>query len=151
MRKLALAGLATIGIATSALAIEPGNWESTSRMVDIEVPADMPPQVADMMRQMLGGEGMTNRSCVTQEDLDNAPERLFAESDGECEYTEFDMSAGTMRGVARCNSDAGTMTMTMDGTYADTTYEGTMRMQGDMGMGPTTMVFDVAGTRLGDC
>jgi len=151
MRKLAIAGLATIAVATSAWAIEPGNWEATSRLNDVTLPPDMPPQAADMMRSMLGGEGITSQSCVTQEDLDQSPERMFEESNGECRYTEFEMSGGTVHGVAQCQSDQGTMNMTMDGTYTDTTYEMTMSMQGNMGMGPMTMTFDVTGRRLGAC
>ncbi|WP_338243876.1 DUF3617 domain-containing protein [Aurantiacibacter hainanensis] len=151
MRKFVIAGIATIAVASSAWAIEPGNWEATSRMTDVQLPGDLPPQAADMMRQMLGGEGMTSQNCVTQDQLDNAPERIFEETNGECRYNEFEMSGGEIHAVAQCNSDQGTMNMTMDGTYTDTTYDMTMAMQGDMGMGPMTMTFAVTGRRLGPC
>lgn len=151
MKKLAVAGLATIAVASSAWAIEPGNWEATSRMTDVQLPGDLPPQAADMMRGMFGGEGMTTQSCVTQDQLDNAPERIFQETNGECRYTEFDMSGGQLHAIAQCNTDQGTMDMSMDGSYTDTTYDMTMSMRGDMGMGPMTMTFDVTGRRLGPC
>ena len=151
MRKYAVAGLATIAVATSAWAIEPGNWEANSRMTDVQLPGNMPPQAADMMRQMMGGEGMTSQNCVTQDQLDNAPERIFEETNGDCRYTEFEMVGGEIHAVAQCNTDEGTMDMTMDGTYTDTTYDMTMSMVGDMGMGPMTMTFDVTGRRLGPC
>ena len=151
MRKHAIAGLAALTIATSAYAIEPGNWEATSRMTDIQLPPGMPPQAADMMRQIMGGEGRTAQNCVTQDDLDNSPQRVFEETNGECRYSEFEMSGGTIHAVAQCTSDQGVMDMKMDGTYTNTTYDMTMAMQGDMGMGPMTMTFDVTGRRLGEC
>ncbi|MWV28510.1 DUF3617 domain-containing protein [Aurantiacibacter rhizosphaerae] len=150
-RKHVIAGMAAAAIATSAYAIEPGNWEATSRMTDIQLPASVPPQAADMMRQIMGGEGTTVQNCVTQEDLENSPERVFEETNGECRYTEFQMAGGTIHAVAQCDNDQGTMNMTMDGTYTDTTYSMTTSMQGDMGMGPMTMTFDVTGQRLGPC
>lgn len=151
MRKLAITGLAILAIGTSAWAIEPGNWEATSRLNDLQLPPDLPPQAADMMRTMLGGEGMTTQNCVTQDDLDNAPENIFNETDGECRYTEFEMAGGEIHAIAECQSDEGTMNMQMDGSYTASTYEMTMQMRGDMGMGPMTMIFDVTGKRLGPC
>ncbi|GAA5052574.1 hypothetical protein GCM10023208_13560 [Erythrobacter westpacificensis] len=151
MRKLAIVGIATAAIATSAWAIEPGNWETNSRLADLQLPADMPPQAADMMRQIMGGEGMTAQNCITQDQIDNSPERIFEETNGECRYTEFDMSGGEIHAVAQCESDEGTMDMTMDGTYTASTYDMTMTMRGNMGMGPMTMTFDVTGSRLGAC
>ncbi len=151
MRKLAILGLATVAIATSAWAIEPGNWETNSRLDDIQLPPGMPPQAGEMIRGMMGGEGMTAQNCVTQEDLDNSPERIFEETNGECRYSEFEMSAGEIHAVAQCQSEQGTMDMTMDGSYTASTYDMTMSMRGDMGMGPMTMTFDVTGRRLGDC
>lgn len=151
MRKLAIAGIATLAVATSAWAIEPGNWEATSRMTDITLPDGLPPQAASMMRDILGGEGITAQNCITQEQLDTAPERMFQETNGDCQYTEFDMSGGEIHAVAQCEGDQGTMHMTMNGTYTDTTYAMTMQMQGEMPMGPMTMTFDVEGRRLGAC
>ncbi len=151
MRKLAIAAIATATIATSAWAIEPGNWEATSRMTDITLPSDLPPQAADMMRNILGGEGVTAQNCITAEQLENSPQRMFDDTNGECRYTEFDMSGGEIHAVAQCEGDQGTMNMTMNGTYTDTTYNMTMQMQGEMPMGPMTMTFDVSGRRLGPC
>lgn len=150
MRKITI-GLFALTIAASAAAIEPGNWEATSQATDIQLSGDFPPEVADMVRNALGDRSFTSTSCVTQEDLDQAPERMFEESGGECRYTEFDMSGGTMRGVAQCDTDEGQMNMTINGTYTDTTYEMTMVMDGDVGMGPMSMTYAVTGRRIGEC
>lgn len=148
---LFMACMATSGLAASQSSILAGNWEATSVLSDLTLPPGMPAGAEDMMRDMLGGEGMTSQSCVTQEDLDQAPERMFEETNGDCRYTEFDMAGGEIHAVAQCNTDGGEMTMQMDGTYTATSYDMDMRMQGDAGMGAMTMAFDVTGTRLGDC
>ncbi len=150
MRRLII-GIAAAAIATSAAAITPGNWETTSRLDDIVLPAGMPAGAEDMMRQMLGSEGITAQSCITQDQIDNAPQQLFDQTDGDCEYTDFAMAGGELHAVAQCRTDEGAMNMVMDGTYTDTTYAIAMRMQGDMGMGEMTMHFDVTGQRIGDC
>ncbi|WAT17845.1 DUF3617 domain-containing protein [Aurantiacibacter sp. MUD11] len=150
MRKIVI-GIAALGIAASAAAIEPGNWEATSRMVDIELPDSIPAETAGMVRQMLGDRTFTSTTCVTADQIQNAPENLFRETNGDCQYSEFDMSGGTLHAVAQCNTEEGTMTMTMDGTYTDTTYDMTMAMRGDMGMGPMTMNYAVTGRRVGTC
>lgn len=150
MRKLTI-GLFALTIAASAAAIEPGNWEATSRATDVQLPGEMPPQVRDMIRDAMSNRSFSSTTCVTQDDLDNAPENMFRESGGDCRYTEFDMSGGTMHGVAQCNTDDGRMTMRMDGTYTDTTYNMTMVMNGDVGMGEMAMTYEVTGRRLGEC
>lgn len=150
MRKLTL-GLVALTIAASAAAIEPGNWEATSQATDVQLPGEMPPQVADMIRDAMSNRSFSSTSCITQDDIDNAPEDMFRESGGDCRYSEFDMDGGTMHGVAQCNTDQGTMTMTMDGTYTDSSYDMTMTMNGDVGMGPMSMTYAVTGRRLGAC
>lgn len=154
MRKRAiagLAGLAALAIATSAYAIEPGKWEATSRMTDIQLPPGMPPQAADMVRQIMGGDGQTSQTCMTLDDLGNSPRRMFDETNGECQLSDVEVSGGNIHAVAQCVNDDGAMNMTMDGTYTATTYEMTMLMQGDMGMGAMTLTFNETGRRLGEC
>lgn len=138
-------------IATSAAAIEPGEWSSTTRMTDIGLPANVPAQVADMMRRQMNDNAMTSSSCVTQDDIDNAPERMFQESQGQCEYSQFDMSGGALSAVAQCTTDQGTMDMTMSGTYTDTTYAMIMNMQMESPMGSMTFTSEVSGQRVGPC
>lgn len=149
-RTTILATLALAATSVAAAAIEPGEWRSTTQMSDIALPGDLPPQVMDMMRRQMG-QAMSNTQCITQQDIDEAPEQMFEQSDGDCSYSDFDMSGGSIAAVAVCNTEGGRMTMTMDGSYTDTTYVMEMRMQGDMGMGPMTMTYSTTGERVGAC
>lgn len=137
--------------ATSAAAIEPGEWTSTSRMTDIGLPADVPAQVADMIRNQMNSNAMTSSSCITRDDLDNAPERMFRDSQGQCEYSQFEMSGGRLNAVAQCTTDQGVMDMVMSGTYTDSTYAMTMNMDMDSPMGAMTFTSQVSGERTGPC
>lgn len=150
MRKTML-GIVALTIAASAAAIEPGNWEASSQATDIQLSGDLPPQVANMVRDAINDRRMTSTNCITQDQIDNAPENLFQESEGQCRYTEFSMSGGTLHGVAQCTMEQGTMNMTMDGTYTASTYDMDMTMTGDMGMGPMSMSMHVTGRRIGEC
>lgn len=150
MRKITL-GIIALTVAASAAAIEPGNWEASSETTDIQLSGDLPPQVANMIRDAMNDRRMTSTNCITQDQIDNAPENLFQQSEGQCRYTEFSMSGGSMHGVAQCNMDQGTMNMTMDGTYTASTYDMDMTMTGDMGMGPMSMAMHVTGQRIGEC
>lgn len=144
-------GLGALTIAASAAAIEPGNWEATSQATDVQLPGDVPPQVANMLRDSLQERSFTSTNCITQDQIDYTPENMFRETNGECHYTEFSMSGGTLHGIAQCETGDGTMTMTMDGTYTDTTYMMTMVMNGNLGMGPMSMTYEVNARRIGPC
>lgn len=149
MRKMiVLTGL--VAIASSAAAIEPGEWRATTNLADIALPDTVPAQVADMMRAQMA-QGIETTQCITQRELDEAPDRVFRQSDGECRYTRFDMSGGKLDAVGECTMDDGTMTLTLTGTHDDTTYDMRMEMRGDVGMGPMTMTYRTTGERIGEC
>lgn len=148
---LALAIPIAILAASAAAAIEPGEWQSSSRMTDITLPGNLPEQVGEMMRRQLNERVMSSTQCITQEDIEQAPEQMFEMSEGQCEYSDFQMSGGRLNAVAQCNMPQGAMTMTMTGEYTDTTYTMTMVMEGDSGMGNMAITSEVEGERIGPC
>ncbi|MEO0500178.1 MAG: DUF3617 domain-containing protein [Pseudomonadota bacterium] len=139
--------------ATAAVAIEPGRWESISKVVDFEMalPPGMPEGMMDMMKSQMVGKPQRDTQCITRADLDEAPERMFAETDGQCRYDRFDMSGGRMTGVATCQMQGATMRMTTTGTHDANSYKGVGVMEGDGEMGAMTIRTEFTGTRLGDC
>lgn len=149
-RPIILAACTSLAIGTSAAAIDPGEWQSTTQMVDMELPSEVPPQVADMIRQQMG-EATTSAMCITQEDIDEAPQRMFDQSEGQCSYSKFSMEGGQLNATATCDTGQGTLTMRMSGSYTDTTYEMQMSMNGDAGMGPMAMTYATTGERVGAC
>lgn len=151
MRKNLIIGGVAILIATSATAaIQPGEWRSTTQMADIQLPAEIPAQIANMVRDQMS-KAITTTQCITQEDIDQSPEQMFQQSGGQCRYSTFEMDNGIINSVAVCDVEGNSMTMTMRGTYTDTTFTMSMNMQGDAGMGQTTMTYNTSGERLGNC
>lgn len=151
MRRKTIAATVCMALATSAAAIEPGQWRSTTQIVEVTMPETMPAQVAQLVRQQLGDRALTSANCITQDEIDNAPERMFAESQGRCEYSRFDMADGTIQAAAQCQTDQGTMDMTMHGTYTASAYAMTMEMQAQTPMGAMTFTSDISGERTGPC
>lgn len=149
MRRLILA-TSLLCVAGAAYAIEPGQWQSSTQMQDITLPPSVPAQARDIMRQAMG-QATTVTTCITQDDIDNSPQRMFEDTNGECRYTDFNMGGGKLDATAQCKTGGGNMNMTMSGTYTASTYDLTMSMQGDSGMGPMTMTFKTTGKRVGAC
>lgn len=146
-----LLGLSALALTSSTTTIQPGNWEAVGQLQDLQMGPGAPPGMADIMRSALGENGTTTQTCVTQEQIDQGPQTMFDQTDGDCSYSEFSMEDGVLHAVAQCTGPQGDMAMVTDGTYTATAYSTTMRMESDMGMGPMTMVFTVEGRRTGPC
>ncbi|MGB7406747.1 MAG: DUF3617 domain-containing protein [Pacificimonas sp.] len=153
MNRILIATIASCALVTPALAIEPGSWKSTGEVVsfDMAMPPGMPASVTDMIKKQMTGKPHSSTQCIKAEDIENAPEKMFKQSNGDCRYTTFDMSGGKLDAVAKCSMEGATMTMTMTGSYTDTTYDSRMEMTGDAGMGKMTIISVGNGTRVGDC
>ncbi|MGB3723381.1 MAG: DUF3617 domain-containing protein [Pacificimonas sp.] len=151
--KFGIAAIAAIGLASSTQAIQPGQWQTTGRVVDVDItmPPGVPAGMADMMKKQMTRQSHDIKQCISREDIEQAPERMFKQSNGDCEYERFDMSGGKLDAVAVCRMQGTTMRMTMTGTHTDTTYQTRMVMTGDGPMGPMTLTSDGSGTRIGDC
>ncbi|MGK2909303.1 MAG: DUF3617 domain-containing protein [Sphingobium sp.] len=136
--------------------IEPGEWEATQEIVDVQMtglPKDAP---ANAMKQMIGQKN-TIKHCITPEQAAKpGADFLAAQKDAKCTYENMDMSGGTINGTMSCsapNSPKAVMKMTLRGTYQPSTYAMAMEMesqgmQGGMGM---TMKLKSSGKRIGDC
>ncbi len=151
MRHTIVLAAGALALATSAAAIEPGNWSSTMRTVDIDLPGEMPAQVSDMIRTQMMQNARSSTSCVTQEDIDNAPEQMFDQTEGQCEYSRFEMADGVLDAEAQCATEQGTMNMTMTGSYTDTTYSMVSNVQMQSPMGAMNMTAEIEGERIGEC
>ena len=113
--------------------VRPGMWETTFEITELDIP-NAPPEMQSMlgaMRQQMG-QGMSDTSCLTQEEADNMQESMFNDDD-DCTVSDFNMSGGNMRVVATCQEgDGPAMTMTMDGTYTETTNDMTVTAEGEI-------------------
>lgn len=115
--------------------IEPGKWQTTISVLDVEVPG-MPPQAAQQMKQMMAkAQAHSYDTCLTEADVKRPKEDFFAGKSNDCRYDHFTMSGGKIDAALRCEAKpSGTMTMAINGTYSSDSYEATMAM--DLSGGP---------------
>lgn len=127
---------AMTGIAVAMLAacsggntsIQPGNWETTTRMTTVEAPG-MPEPMLAQIRSQLANQSQTQSSCITPEQAANPTGGLLSGSDSSgCQFTDSHFSGGEIRVNGTCPGPGGpgSMRMTMEGTYTETTMEGTV-------------------------
>lgn len=148
--KLFVASLAVIAASPQTLDMQAGNWETTVLLTDLTLSPTAPPEMEMGMRAALGGEGQTSQSCISQQEIEEAPQSIFGPGGDDCEYSEFRAENGMIRASAICD---GSMSIEMDGTYTSTNYAMTVNVDGDMGegLGPMTMQMSIEGQRLGEC
>lgn len=131
--------------------IEPGRWEGSMTMHEMDMPG-LPPEVkAQMKKQLSTTHNFVN--CVTEEDVKNQ-KALYTGDDKNCKYDHFTLGGGKIDAVMTCNrGDGGKMAMTMTGDYASGRYhmDMTTRAEGAGPMGSMTMKMSVDAKRVGAC
>ena len=144
---------ACVPAAAAAQSMSPGLWETTSRTTDfdMQLPPGVPAGMMDMVKQQMSSRSHSMQQCITRADLEEAPEKLFQESDGQCRYERFSMEGGELDAVANCRMQGMSMKMEMSGSYTPTTYDSRVVLQGSGDMGPVTMTMEGEGRRIGDC
>jgi len=131
--------------ATSSLPIQPGKWQSTVTILDMQSPR-MPPGVGAAMR----AHPTVVTACVTAAQAADGPRSVLQNSNGRCHYTTFNATGGRLNAVMVCAFAQGTMTVTSNGTYTATTMDlsGSSVTTGRMQMTTRT---HTSGRRLGAC
>ncbi len=153
----AIVAVAGAGVATgdlSAQVIEDemrpmsGHYRASISLVSAEIP-DAPPQMADMMGQLM------NRDfdyCLSPQDIEEGYRSMMNRSQqGDCSYQRFRAVDGEIDAEMVCNVDGRQMNMSMQGTGSPTSSDVTMMMSGDFGVGPGSLTMRVVQQRTGDC
>ena len=145
MKRIMFAAPLLLLPAASTLPIQPGKWQTTVTIVDVQMPG-APPAIAAAMR----GRPQVVTACVSPEQAAAGPRTVMQASKGKCHYASFDASGGRLHSVMQCTMGNGQMTVTSDGTYSATGIElsGATTMTGKMAM---TMKTRTSGKRLGGC
>ena len=113
--------------AAVAQTFTPGEWETTSQLVAMDVPG-VPAEV------LKANIGQTNRfkSCMTEEMAKKPDANFFTNNSGttSCKSERFDMSGGRLQAAMVCTDRTvpGQMRMTIDGRYTRDSYEVTSTM-----------------------
>lgn len=141
-RILLLATMAATPVA-GAQTIQPGEWQSTTRVLMLSMPNTPPELLKSMTAKAIKGS-----VCITAADAAAGPRKLFEASKGKCSYSEFRMSGGVIASKASCAQPGGQMTMASRGTYTATSYaiRSTMDSPGGMKMSSETTA-----RRVGAC
>lgn len=117
---LAAVALGAAGIAYAEVTMQPGEWETTIRMTEMNMP-NLPPQVAASM----AGRTMTVKTCVSADDLTKTPEKVFAGSKGNCTAKQNKFAGGVVDMDMTCKGGMHGHTV---GTYTATSYTATSEM-----------------------
>lgn len=96
---------------------------------------------------------MTTTNCVSKEDLDQDPAKIFADSAAseDCKLESFEMAEGTMSMHMVCAADDGSIIMHTEGAYTASSYSMNSTITISAGGTEISTEASVQGTRIGDC
>lgn len=123
---------ACFAASSSAVNMNEGKWEITSKMEMANMPFDMPP--------------MTHTMCMTKEDL--IPQQDMQSEENNCKISSQNISNDTVSWSAVCDSAQGKTTSSGTITYKGNSFEGEINMQVP---GTGAMNQTMSGRRIGDC
>jgi hypothetical protein len=161
-RLIAAAPLALLfACSGSSTTLQPGQWEMTSRMTNVELPG-VPEQLAAQMRTAMLNQPQTQNRCITPAEAANPAGGMMNPSGSTegCTFTDQTFSGGTIRVSGTCPAPGGrgSVRTSLNGTYTATTMEARLEAEvtappgGPPGMPQTIrMQGNLTGRRTGDC
>ncbi|MFN7717474.1 MAG: DUF3617 domain-containing protein [Sphingomonadaceae bacterium] len=135
-----------------AMAMKPGLWEVKIGFDNIEAPGAPAAMQKTLKTQM--GQGVTQRSCLTQAQVDKPGMEFFgAQPEANCTFEALDRSTAGVKMAMTCKPAGPIIVKSkMDGKFSAETY--TMRIEQNTDgtpMGAVKMTGKIEGTRVGDC
>lgn len=127
-----------------------GEYRSDITFISLDMPG-APPQMADMMGNMMSRE---ITYCLSEEEIEEgfrAITNRSAQDGADCNYERFSYTGGMIDAAMMCRVDGRDVRMTMKGTGSPTASDITMTMSGDFGMGDGSMTMRAQHERIGDC
>ena len=131
--------------------INPGKWQQTVTLVDIEAPG-MPPEAKSMMQKAMG-EAQVHEVCLSPEQAKSPKEDFFTGADKNCRYEHFNWGDGKIDLKLNCKHPNAEQTMVLVGDYQPDSYVMTMTAanKGDSAAEQMVMKMKVDAKRIGDC
>lgn len=128
--------------------VQPGQWETVVTVKSVDMPG-APPQVAQMMRQRMGGAPTRSRYCITPEQAAKGPQEMLKQNSS-CKFSKYAVTGGVIATEMTCTQGGGTMTARANGSYTPNSFSVTSSavMSGQMSMRIATTS---TGKRLGPC
>ena len=131
--------------------VNPGKWQQTVTLVDIEAPG-MPPEAKSMMQKAME-RAQVHEVCLTKEQAKSPKEDFLTGADKNCRYEHFKWGDGKIDAKLNCQHPSAQQTMLLTGEYQPDSY--TMNMTAtNVGGGPDgqmVMKMKVEAKRLGEC
>lgn len=136
---------------TDAQFVEPGKWQQTATLVDVQAPG-MPPQVKEAMARTMG-QSQVHEVCLTEEQAKNPREDFWSGADKNCKYEHFKWGGGKVDMKMLCAHPGATQTMALTGKYEPTSYQMAMSMtsKGSSPEESMTLKMRVDAKKVGDC
>lgn len=139
--------------ATASMRFQPGEWQTTSEVLEVEVPG-VPPELAAQMRERMLARTSVS-SCLTPEQAERPGADLFAGQQGNCRFDRFTMTDGRIDSAMTCaggDSGAPPARILMTGTFDATHFAMENRIEAIGAPGGTMkMRSRVTGRRTGPC
>lgn len=141
-----------VAAARQEVRFNPGRWESTVKVLDVQAP-DMPPQAVAMMKSAMGNaSGRTAAACLTKEQAAKPNATFFNNADKSCVFDHYTMGGGTIDAAMRCGPDpAHKAEVSMKGTYAPDHYAMDMTSATTGPTGKIDIHMAIDSKRVGDC
>ena len=134
----------------SAPSFQPGRWESTMKIEQMDIPG-MPPQARAMMMKSSAMARVVS-VCISPQEAAKPDGHFFNHGQSNCTYDHFSMDDGKLDATMTCEGRTGKRTMTMNGTFSPDQYELHTTSQEQMPGGQTmNMAMTVTSHRVGDC
>jgi hypothetical protein len=134
------------------MVMKPGQWEVKISFDKIEAPG-APANIQNKIKEQMG-KGMTQRSCLTQAQVEKPGGDFFgAPEEANCTFDSLSRSGNAMQVAMTCKpGGAMTVKSKMDGKFAAETYTMTIEQNTEgTPMGAIKMTGKIDGKRVGDC
>ncbi|WP_114521872.1 DUF3617 domain-containing protein [Altererythrobacter sp. ZODW24] len=135
----------------------PGQYRSTAKLIEIDLPG-MPESVAAQMKdQMSEMQSQTSEQCLTEAQVDKGWEDMVknmnnATEDADCQFDKFDVEGGNLDAQMTCTAAAGIAAkIAMTGKMEPEKQVMTMVVSQSGGPSQMNMKMEVTNERIGDC
>jgi hypothetical protein len=142
--------------ATAPMKLQPGEYETTTKVLEFSI-AGVPQSQVDAMKGAMSGEiEKPHRYCLTAAQAAEGPARMLSQMrQGDCRTSDFRGAAGSVHGKMECTFEGGAAAAsTFDGTFtsdsSSLTLESDQQMAGIGGNG-VHMKMQVDTHRVGEC
>ena len=139
---------------------EPGQYETTTELIEFEVPG-MGEQESQMVRGMMEASMTATTSyCLTPEEAEKGYEEAIremqsGESKDQCQFERFEVSGNTVDSQMKCDDGEGNVgNIAMNGTVSPTTSDMTMEFDqtsADIPGGAMKMKVNMKSKKIGEC